>query len=118
MKVGFAQDGRTTALDMFVICNNGSYDAVNDANTSGNIVSLLYQPLAIALARHHELEHDCKIPFAARLALRERCLVAIAFADPAGIVTASADNPQPEWQHSGYGYEILPGGSPRFPQQH
>lgn len=47
MKVGFARDGRITALDMFVICNNGPYDAVSDANTSGNIVSLLYQPLAM-----------------------------------------------------------------------
>ena len=32
---------------MFVICNNGPYDAVGDANTSGAIVSLLYQPLAM-----------------------------------------------------------------------
>ena len=47
MKVGFAKDGRITALDMFVICNNGPYDAVGDANTSGPIVSLLYQPLAM-----------------------------------------------------------------------
>jgi xanthine dehydrogenase molybdenum-binding subunit len=47
MKVGFASTGRITALDMFVICNNGPYDAVGDANTSGNIVSLLYQPLAM-----------------------------------------------------------------------
>ena len=47
MKVGFASNGRITALDMFVICNNGPYDAVGDANTSGNIVSLLYQPLAM-----------------------------------------------------------------------
>jgi len=47
MKVGFANNGRITALDMFVICNNGPYDAVGDANTSGNIVSLLYQPLAM-----------------------------------------------------------------------
>jgi xanthine dehydrogenase molybdenum-binding subunit len=47
MKVGFAKDGRIAALDMFVICNNGPYDAVGDANTSGNIVSLLYQPLAM-----------------------------------------------------------------------
>lgn len=47
MKVGFASDGRITALDMFVICNNGPYDAVGDANTSGNIVSLLYQPLSM-----------------------------------------------------------------------
>jgi len=44
MKVGFAGNGRITALDMFVICNNGPYDAVGDANTSGTIVSLLYQP--------------------------------------------------------------------------
>ena len=47
MKVGFAKDGRITALDMFVICNNGPYDAVGDAGTSGMIVSLLYQPLAM-----------------------------------------------------------------------
>jgi CO/xanthine dehydrogenase Mo-binding subunit len=47
MKVGFSKDGRITALDMFVICNNGPYDAVGDANTSGTIVSLLYQPLAM-----------------------------------------------------------------------
>jgi xanthine dehydrogenase molybdenum-binding subunit len=47
MKVGFAKDGRITALDMFVICNNGPYDAVGDAPTSGRIVSLLYQPLAM-----------------------------------------------------------------------
>ena len=47
MKVGFAKDGRITALDMFVICNNGPYDAVGDAGTSGTIVSLLYQPLAM-----------------------------------------------------------------------
>ena len=26
MKVGFAKDGRITALDMFVICDNGPYD--------------------------------------------------------------------------------------------
>ena len=47
MKVGFAKDGRITALDMFVICNNGPYDAEGDAPSSGRIVSLLYQPLAM-----------------------------------------------------------------------
>ncbi len=47
MKVGFAADGRITALDMFVICNNGPYEGVGDAPTSGNIVSLLYQPPAM-----------------------------------------------------------------------
>jgi len=47
MKVGFAKDGRITALDMYGICNNGPYDAVGDAGASGNIVSLLYQPAAM-----------------------------------------------------------------------
>jgi CO/xanthine dehydrogenase Mo-binding subunit len=47
MKVGFSKDGRITALDMFVICNNGPYDAVGDAPSSGRIVSLLYQPQAM-----------------------------------------------------------------------
>ena len=46
-KVGFAKDGRITAVDMFVICNNGPYDAVGDAGASGAIVSLLYQPPAM-----------------------------------------------------------------------
>ncbi len=47
MKVGFSKEGRITALDMFVICNNGPYDAVGDAPTSSRIVSLLYQPPAM-----------------------------------------------------------------------
>jgi xanthine dehydrogenase molybdenum-binding subunit len=47
MKVGFSKEGRITALDMFVICDNGPYDQVGDAASSGRIVSLLYQPLAM-----------------------------------------------------------------------
>jgi xanthine dehydrogenase molybdenum-binding subunit len=47
MKVGFSKEGRITALDMFVICDNGPYDAVGDAPSSGRIVSLLYQPEAM-----------------------------------------------------------------------
>jgi xanthine dehydrogenase molybdenum-binding subunit len=47
MKVGFAKDGRITAVDMYAICNNGPYDAVGDTSASGMIVSLLYQPLAM-----------------------------------------------------------------------
>src|ERR1700746_3565037 len=39
MKVGFAKDGRITALDMFVVCDNGPYDMVGDAFSSGGIVS-------------------------------------------------------------------------------
>jgi xanthine dehydrogenase molybdenum-binding subunit len=47
MKVGFSKEGRIVALDMFVICDNGPYDAVGDAPSSGRIVSLLYQPQAM-----------------------------------------------------------------------
>jgi xanthine dehydrogenase molybdenum-binding subunit len=47
MKVGFSKEGRITVLDMFVICDNGPYDAVGDAPSSGRIVSLLYQPQAM-----------------------------------------------------------------------
>ena len=47
MKVGFTKQGRITALDMFVISNNGPYDAQGDAATSGRMVSLLYQPPAM-----------------------------------------------------------------------
>src|ERR1700680_842788 len=47
MKVGFTKEGRITALDMFVICDNGPYDQVGDAASSGRIVSLLYQPPAM-----------------------------------------------------------------------
>jgi xanthine dehydrogenase molybdenum-binding subunit len=47
MKVGFSKDGRITALDMFVICDNGPYDMVGDAFSSGRIVSVLYQPQAM-----------------------------------------------------------------------
>jgi len=49
MKAGFSSDGRIIALDMFVICNNGPYDAGGDVPSSGRIVSLLYQPQAMRL---------------------------------------------------------------------
>src|ERR687888_605411 len=47
MKVGFAKDGRITALDMFVVNENGPYEPQGDAGTSGRMVSLLYQPPAM-----------------------------------------------------------------------
>ena len=46
-KVGFAQDGKITAIDMFVICDNGGYEAQGDGGISGYIASLLYQPRAM-----------------------------------------------------------------------
>jgi CO/xanthine dehydrogenase Mo-binding subunit len=47
MKIGFSKEGRIVALDMFVISDNGPYDAQGDAPTSGHMVSLLYQPQAM-----------------------------------------------------------------------
>ena len=47
MKVGFAKDGRITAVDMFVLGDNGPYKQEFDVLTSGNIMSLLYQPPAM-----------------------------------------------------------------------
>jgi CO/xanthine dehydrogenase Mo-binding subunit len=47
MKVGFSKEGRITALDMFVVSNNGPYQQQGDVSTSGDVVSLLYQPQAM-----------------------------------------------------------------------
>jgi xanthine dehydrogenase molybdenum-binding subunit len=47
LKVGFAKDGRITALDMFVVNENGPYEPVGDTAQSGRIVSLLFQPAAM-----------------------------------------------------------------------
>src|SRR6266699_2467275 len=47
MKIGFSKEGKILALDMFVVSDNGPYDAQGDAPTSGHIVSLLYQPQAM-----------------------------------------------------------------------
>jgi xanthine dehydrogenase molybdenum-binding subunit len=47
MKVGFSKEGRILAVDMFVISDNGPYDAQGDSPTSGHMVSLLYQPQAM-----------------------------------------------------------------------
>ncbi len=47
MKVGFSREGRITAVDMFVVSDNGPYDAQGDVPTSGRIASLLYQPQAM-----------------------------------------------------------------------
>jgi len=47
LKVGFAKDGRITALDMLVVNENGPYEPVGDTGQSGRQVSLLYQPQAM-----------------------------------------------------------------------
>ncbi len=47
VKAGFARDGRLTALDLFVVSDNGPYEMQFDAPISGLVVSLLYQPQAM-----------------------------------------------------------------------
>jgi CO/xanthine dehydrogenase Mo-binding subunit len=47
LKVGFAKDGCITALDMFVVNENGPYEPAGDTAMSGRMVSLLYQPRAM-----------------------------------------------------------------------
>ncbi len=46
-KVGFAKDGRITALDMFLVSDAGSYGSSGDGGACGQIASLLYQPPAM-----------------------------------------------------------------------
>ncbi len=46
-KVGFDKQGRITALDLFVVSDNGPYEQNGDAGQAGRIVSLLYQPAAM-----------------------------------------------------------------------
>ena len=47
LKIGFTKEGRITAIDGFVIMDNGPYDPQGDAPTSGRMVSLMYQPETI-----------------------------------------------------------------------
>ncbi len=46
-KVGFAKDGRITALDMFLVSDAGSYGSNGDGAACAQITSLLYQPAAM-----------------------------------------------------------------------
>ncbi|MDR3753897.1 MAG: xanthine dehydrogenase family protein molybdopterin-binding subunit [Terracidiphilus sp.] len=46
-KIGFAKDGRITALDYYTVTNSGAYDNQDDGASSARIVSLLYQPPAM-----------------------------------------------------------------------
>jgi CO/xanthine dehydrogenase Mo-binding subunit len=47
MKVGFARDGRITALDMCSVSDNGPFERQGDCNNTGVIASLMYQPKAM-----------------------------------------------------------------------
>ena len=46
-KIGFRKDGRITALDLFIVQDNGAYGPMGDHRSAGNAASLIYQPLAM-----------------------------------------------------------------------
>jgi CO/xanthine dehydrogenase Mo-binding subunit len=46
-KMGFAKDGRITALDFFWLADNGPYEQQHDCGTGARMASLIYQPLAM-----------------------------------------------------------------------
>ncbi len=45
VKVGFRKDGRITAIDLYVVSDNGPYEAQGDFRAAGNTASLCYQPM-------------------------------------------------------------------------
>jgi len=46
-RAGFATDGRITALDLFIVEDNGPYGPMGDYRSAGNAASLIWQPLAM-----------------------------------------------------------------------
>ncbi|HUG91770.1 MAG TPA: molybdopterin cofactor-binding domain-containing protein, partial [Planctomycetaceae bacterium] len=47
VKIGFAKDGRITALDLYWIADNGPYEQQHDCGTGARMASLIYQPPAM-----------------------------------------------------------------------
>lgn len=47
VKIGFAKDGRITALDLFIVQDNGPYGPMGDHRSCGQAASLIYQPAAM-----------------------------------------------------------------------
>ena len=47
VKAGFNKEGRITALDLYVVSDNGPYEAQGDGGIGGLIGALVYQPLAM-----------------------------------------------------------------------
>jgi CO/xanthine dehydrogenase Mo-binding subunit len=47
IKMGFREDGRVTAVDLYIVQQNGPYSGGGDLGGAAGAVSLLYQPLAM-----------------------------------------------------------------------
>ena len=48
-KVGFAKDGRITALDLYIVQDSGAYGPMGDFRSAANAASLIYQPGAMRM---------------------------------------------------------------------
>src|SRR2546423_515116 len=46
-RAGFTKDGRVTALDLFIVEDNGAYGPMGDHRSAANAASLIWQPLAM-----------------------------------------------------------------------
>ena len=46
-KAGFSREGRITALDLFIVEDNGPYGPMGDHRSAANAASLIWQPLAM-----------------------------------------------------------------------
>jgi CO/xanthine dehydrogenase Mo-binding subunit len=46
-RLGVRKDGRITALDLFIVQDNGPYGPMGDHRSAGNAASLIWQPLAM-----------------------------------------------------------------------
>jgi xanthine dehydrogenase molybdenum-binding subunit len=46
-RAGFRKDGRITALDLFIVEDNGPYGPMGDHRSAANAASLIWQPLAM-----------------------------------------------------------------------
>jgi len=46
-KAGFSKEGRITALDLFIVEDNGPYGPMGDHRSAANAASLIWQPLAM-----------------------------------------------------------------------
>jgi CO/xanthine dehydrogenase Mo-binding subunit len=46
-RIGFRKDGRITALDLFMVEDNGPYGPMGDHRSGANAASLIWQPLAM-----------------------------------------------------------------------
>jgi xanthine dehydrogenase molybdenum-binding subunit len=47
VRMGFREDGRMLAMDLYIVQANGPYSGFGDFRSAGNAVSILYQPVAM-----------------------------------------------------------------------